>query len=181
MWRRYKNSNYVISSSGEIMNEKTGRSLKGWITSGYKQVTLLGKNKLVHRVVYETFTGDIPEGMQIHHIDANRLNNNIDNLRLVTVKENLDESRERNGDTSYIAREKLASVSNKEIAMMDDNGNIVMTFKSAKSAGEYLIKSGLSTSKYPSGKIGEVANGKRKSAYGYLWEWLNPNEASRSL
>ena len=32
--------------------------------------------------------GKIPNGMQIDHIDHNKTNNKIDNLRLVTPKEN---------------------------------------------------------------------------------------------
>ena len=42
----------------------------------------------VHRMVYEAFKGEIPEGMEIDHIDRNRQNNNPDNLRVVTRSEN---------------------------------------------------------------------------------------------
>jgi hypothetical protein len=43
----------------------------------------------VHKLVYETFKGEIPEGMEIDHIDRNKRNNNPDNLRAVTHKENM--------------------------------------------------------------------------------------------
>lgn len=42
----------------------------------------------VHRLVYMTFVGEIPEGMQIDHIDGDASNNNLDNLRCVSPKEN---------------------------------------------------------------------------------------------
>ena len=42
----------------------------------------------LHRLVYETFKGPIPKDMEIDHIDGNKHNNHIDNLRLVTPKEN---------------------------------------------------------------------------------------------
>lgn len=45
-------------------------------------------SKRVHRLVWETFKGEIPEGMQIDHIDGNPENNRLDNLRCVTPKEN---------------------------------------------------------------------------------------------
>lgn len=43
----------------------------------------------VHRLVYEAFKGEIPEGLEIDHIDGNKHNNNPDNLRVVTRKENM--------------------------------------------------------------------------------------------
>lgn len=44
---------------------------------------------LLHRLVYEAYKGEIPEGMEIDHIDRNKRNNNPDNLRVVTRSENL--------------------------------------------------------------------------------------------
>ena len=43
---------------------------------------------LVHRLVYEAFKGKIPEGYTIDHIDADSMNNNIDNLQCVTKQQN---------------------------------------------------------------------------------------------
>ena len=37
-----------------------------------------------HRLVYETHNGEIPKGMVIHHIDRNHVNNNIDNLQMMS-------------------------------------------------------------------------------------------------
>lgn len=42
----------------------------------------------LHRAMVETFIGEIPEGMCIDHIDTNKTNNAIDNLKVVTHKEN---------------------------------------------------------------------------------------------
>lgn len=44
----------------------------------------------VHRLVYETFKGEIPEGYQIDHINTIRNDNRLDNLRIVTPKENMN-------------------------------------------------------------------------------------------
>ena len=43
----------------------------------------------LHRVLYAYFFGEVPEGMDVHHIDGCGLNNNLANLEVVTRKENL--------------------------------------------------------------------------------------------
>lgn len=40
-----------------------------------------------HVVVWEKHFGKVPDGMQIHHIDGNKQNNDISNLQLVTPLE----------------------------------------------------------------------------------------------
>ena len=45
---------------------------------------------LKHRLVWETFNGEIPNGYEIDHIDTNKENNDLRNLRLVTKKENMN-------------------------------------------------------------------------------------------
>lgn len=46
------------------------------------------KTTLYYRLVYMAHKGAIPEGMQINHKDENKTNNCIDNLELMTNKEN---------------------------------------------------------------------------------------------
>ncbi|HDM8285448.1 TPA: HNH endonuclease [Yersinia enterocolitica] len=55
---------------------------------GYQQLMIFGKRRLAHRVIWEMLNGEISYGMQIDHIDHNRLNNKIENLRLVTDLQN---------------------------------------------------------------------------------------------
>ena len=43
-----------------------------------------------HRMVYETFVGEIPQGYEIDHINTIRDDNRLENLRIVTHKENLN-------------------------------------------------------------------------------------------
>lgn len=51
-----------------------------------------GKQKRIyrrkHRVIWETFNGDIPDGMTIDHIDFDKTNNDISNLRLLSLEDN---------------------------------------------------------------------------------------------
>jgi hypothetical protein len=88
-------TNYDISNNGNIRNNKTGRILKKRMhPKGYEILNVrkdkIAKGELVHRLVIEAWQGIIPRNLQVDHIDRNRKNNNIDNLRVVTPIENLD-------------------------------------------------------------------------------------------
>lgn len=50
---------------------------------GYYSVTLNNTKIRLHRIIYETFIGDIPDGYVIDHKNGNRLDNSLDNLRAV--------------------------------------------------------------------------------------------------
>ena len=60
--------------------------------NGYYKIVLIKNKKqkhiMFHRLIYEMYNGTIPEKMFIDHIDCNKLNNNIDNLRLVNKSQN---------------------------------------------------------------------------------------------
>ena len=43
---------------------------------------------LVHRIIWKMHFGEIPQGKILDHIDTNRGNNRIENLRIATVSEN---------------------------------------------------------------------------------------------
>lgn len=82
---------YLISNNGDVKNIKTNKILKGTITkSGYRRVDLSYKKYrysfLVHRLVLLAF-GDTPKNETVHHIDRNKLNNNISNLQWISRKE----------------------------------------------------------------------------------------------
>lgn len=63
---------------------------------GYKHLIINNQMYLVHRLQYMKHFGDIEIGMQIHHIDNNRFNNNIENLQMVTPSENCKHRLKRN-------------------------------------------------------------------------------------
>lgn len=47
---------------------------------------------LIHRLVYETFHGEIPSNLTVDHIDGNIYNNSLDNLQLLTIRDNIRKS-----------------------------------------------------------------------------------------
>lgn len=83
--------NYSISDDGKVFNNKTNKELKKCIsTSGYYYVQLIKNKKknmkYIHRLVAETFIENTKE--QVDHINGDKLNNNVSNLRWVTAREN---------------------------------------------------------------------------------------------
>lgn len=56
--------------------------------TGYMMISVPGtKGVRYHRYLWEKHNGKIPEGYVIHHKDGNKLNNNLDNLQLMSSKE----------------------------------------------------------------------------------------------
>lgn len=88
--------NYEISNLGNCRRKLIlgdYKIIKGSIQNrGYRyfQINRNGKrtNYLFHHLVAEQFISKRPEGLVIDHIDRNKLNNNVNNLRYVTQKEN---------------------------------------------------------------------------------------------
>lgn len=102
---------YVISDKGNVYNADTGKKISEWKNNAdYYCVSLtiyddkggkVVKNKLVHRLVGDTFL-DAPENedMVVNHKDGNKLNNDYRNLEWVTQTENLFHAI-RNGNRVY--------------------------------------------------------------------------------
>ena len=87
------------SSKGGYWCHWDERILKGGLVGTfikYRYVILCNDNfrkkYLVHKLVYENFIEEVPEGMTIDHIDSNPLNNKIDNLQIATYSENNSKS-----------------------------------------------------------------------------------------
>lgn len=64
------------------------------------------KQMYLHRLIYTAFLGEIPKGNEIDHIDGDRSNNNVSNLRLCSHKSNC------NNPTS-IARYRISNALDK--------------------------------------------------------------------
>jgi hypothetical protein len=54
--KRYRDTYYLVTNTGEVYSEKTKRFIKPWLRNGYKVVHIEAKLKaLVHRMVAELY------------------------------------------------------------------------------------------------------------------------------
>lgn len=79
---------FTVRDDGTVINrfgKKVGFKGKN---GTYMYIHVEGHHVLMHRFIWEAFFGEIEDGMQIDHIDTNRFNNALSNMRLVTDKQN---------------------------------------------------------------------------------------------
>ena len=158
-FRKY--DNYEIYADGRIWSYSHKKWLKPiTMKNGYQRVWLTdneGKSKmyLLHRVVYETFSGrPIPEGMQVNHINEDKTDNRFfENLNLMTPKQNINWGS---------ARERMIKSKSKQVGAFKD-GKLVMAFQSTMEAG----RQGFCQS-----SVSDCCNGKQKTHKGFEWSYL---------
>lgn len=104
LWRYVLNYEglYAASSNGRIKRvagaDSLGHKRKETILAqvemdnGYLTVNLskkgITKKHKVSRLVWEAFNGPIPEGMQVNHINEDKHDNRLENLNLMTPRDN---------------------------------------------------------------------------------------------
>jgi len=112
--KRYEQGDIIINfGTGQIWNDK-GVEIVGAVSNkGYLQVTLSENGAPFtmqkHRVIYVCYHGInaivIGQELEIDHVDGNKLNNSIRNLKQVTASENcLNPSTLLRGETAPHAR-----------------------------------------------------------------------------
>ena len=106
----YKISNLGKAKSlGNDLNRREKILKIGKNTNGYYQIHMCrnGKRfcKLIHILVAEMFLNYVPNNTSIvvDHIDDNRSNNNIDNLQIITQRENVSRGKLcKNSSSKYV-------------------------------------------------------------------------------
>jgi len=109
---------YAANRLGQIRG-RSGYLCPARDAKGYRLTTLNGKCVRVHRVIAKTFLGECPDGLQVDHIDGNRGNNRLSNLRYVTPQGNSDNMK-RLGNGPVGTKNAKARLSEGIVRVVDD-------------------------------------------------------------
>jgi len=92
MFKNIIGYDYAINEAGEVRNNQTGRILKACVNkAGYLLVDLYNNGKSKCHYIHSllgTYFLDCPSHLSIDHINGDRANNALSNLRVVTHQQN---------------------------------------------------------------------------------------------
>ena len=137
---------YFINEIGEVYSnkwKKTLRQLKPQRATQskkkYLQVRLFnfegGKLYYVHRLMWETFKGPIPEDKSIDHIDGDTANNNLSNLQLLTRRQNTKKYHRSKTDLWRLHREQMV----KDYEELGSYGKVAKKWGCSSSTAWYVV------------------------------------------
>ena len=141
---RVRSLNYNHTNKTKVL--KTIKQKEGYIKINLYKNKIM-KTCLVHRLVWEAFNGEIPDGYEINHIDERPLNNAVWNLNLMTSKEN----------NNYGRRIKKCSYPLLQLTLDEV---LVREWPSAMETG----RNGFNQK-----AVSDCCNGKRKTHKGFKW------------
>lgn len=182
----------VAESGGKVFVSKTGVfvtpfniAYPGFPDRGYLSVKCGGHKTRAHRIVFEVFAHEIPDGLEIDHVNGVKTDNRLCNLRAVTKIENQHNPATRarhveaarrnvakagqvshkywrdNAEARARRNEASAKVCRRPVRCYDSSGHLVRTFGSRREAADLM---GVCAS-----CITAACKGRQRTAAGYEW------------
>ena len=174
IWKDIPNyEGYQVSNLGRVKSlerldarghKRKEKLLKPLISSiGYYLVGLCKNSKvrfyLVHRLVWEAFNGQIPENMQVNHINEIKSDNRLKNLNLMTPKENTNYGTGIERST----KKRINGKCSKSVLQFTLDNILVKEYPSINQAERELG--------FAHTNISACCKGKYKTAYNYKWKY----------
>lgn len=120
---------YYEASTGKLYRAKTtsasairGQEVNYSSSNGYLQVRIRRSPYAVHRIIWYLNTGIEPGNLIVDHIDGNKQNNRIENLRLATSSQNRFNQKIRKDNSSGYKGVAWVKDKNKFRAVIHFNG-----------------------------------------------------------
>lgn len=85
--------------NGNLYWKKSGKKAGTPRKEGYIVIQLNNTQYYAHRLIWSLLNGEIPNDRHIDHINRNKSDNRIENLRLVTNRENALNKEKKNSNT----------------------------------------------------------------------------------
>ena len=169
---------YKVSNKGNVKSlnwKKRGYAKNLWLKphkNGYWQVELakdgVKKCFVVHRLVASAFIPNPNSYPQVNHKDENKKNNCVENLEWCNASYNAIYSLRRRGafvDGKGKPTRRNSSHARQPIIQMTLDGEAVRTWENSRTI---FLETGMSD-----WSISECCRGKRKTAYGYKWQYAS--------
>ena len=168
IWKNISGT-YEVSNLGNVRNTNYNRTGKTKLLrqcldgkKNYLTVSLcidgIGKRYSVHRLVWETFNGEIPEGYEVNHINETTTDNRLENLNLMTHIENVKYG---NGINRRAEKQKTTRYC-KPVLQYTLDGEFVREWPSLTE----LRRNG-----FHSQCVANCCNGIQDKAYNYIWKF----------
>lgn len=168
---------YIVSNAGRVaslpVGYRRGRVLKMPLSShGYPSVCLTkdkhGKKIAVHRIVALAWIPNPNHYSQVDHIDGNRANPIVSNLRWCSLIMNQNYPLAKLNKSLSIRKDKSKSI---EIVCLDDAGKLVKVYPKLMRVIEdgHLLQS-----------VWKCLKGKKIHHHNYRWLYLSDYETSKS-
>ena len=154
----------IYPETGQIWSYKTNKFMGAENYKGYIETALTRDDGFVwksqlHRIIWTAVNGEIPEGMQVNHIDENKKNNSISNLNLMTCIENI-----RYGTGIKRGAAKRVNNPKKSEPIVSIKNGVVKYYPSMREAER---------NGFYSSYVCKACKGLFKEAYGHKWQYVD--------
>lgn len=165
---RKASNNHLLPETFKVLKTKRTGYYGTSIVDSYGK----SHNVLIHRLVAIAFIPNPKHLPQIDHIDGDKTNNFVGNLRWCTAKENVNfplslSNRSRSLKIAQNRKEtierKIASSRKKSLLQCDMQGNLIKEWPSLHEASREL--------KMNFSNVSACAHGRRNNAYGFTWKY----------